>query len=240
MKNLGSHIKRLASQSSSFHEVVEISLLAQKYLSYFRYKCRLEPMAMNEKLEAIKQEVFRLVSENKVPEAVGKLMSLYKNSDGTYFDDLLLLSRQYKDLTDRQMSGLVDDEEANIEKNRVSHGLINIVNNLHTDPAIVKKFGLPGTVVPEKKSRRIPLWSWLIPLVAIGGVALFLILGRDGDKPSPPPVTEVPPQTETASATTEYDPKSRQPDYSNQPRKLPTKIAGTSSPRERTGPILNP
>ncbi len=132
-------------------------------------------MAANEKLQQFKQEIFQLVSENKIPEAIGKLMELYKSPDGTYFDDILLLSRQYKDLTDRQMSGLVDEQDGNIEENKISHGLIHIINNLHTDPAVAKHFGMANptpTPVPasNQKDKKKP-WIWIVPII----LSLFLL-----------------------------------------------------------------
>ena len=171
-------------------------------------------MATNKELEAIKQEVFQLISENKIPEAVGKLMTLYKNSEGTYFDDLLLLSRQYKDVTDRQMSGLLDDQKASIEKNRVSHGIINILNNLHTDPAIAGKFGIEQPSARAEKQKPFPFWAWLIPLLAVSGFVLFFIFNQNRKESSSPPVTaKEKPQIKAEQQTKLPEP---QPDAGNQ------------------------
>ena len=147
-------------------------------------------MPENEQLNQFKDEIFRLVSQNKVPEAIGKLIELYKSPDGTYYDDLLLLSRQYKDLTDRQLSGLVDDDKANLEKNRIAHGLINIITNLQTDPVAARHFGIE---VPSQTSRKtsgsstskpkIKPWIWLIPLGLIAlAILIFLFPSKNSSK----------------------------------------------------------
>ncbi len=136
-------------------------------------------MATNEKLEKFQEKVVELLSDNRVPEAIRKLKKLYRSSSDPYYDDLILFARQYRDLSDRQMSGLIDDAAANIEKNRITHGLISIVHNISDDPTGAAYFGLepPKSVIAPKvesiSNRRIPYIMWLIPVLLVVIVAIY-------------------------------------------------------------------
>lgn len=141
-------------------------------------------MSAKRNLEQFRKEIFDLVSNNKLPQAIGKLIELYKSPKGTYYDDLLMLSRQFKDLTDRQMSGLIDDQAANIEKNRITHGLINIIANLESDPVAAEHFGITKGDSPIQKrgdrSAKLSFLVWLVPVVL-----LSVFLGFYFNQPQP-------------------------------------------------------
>ena len=138
-------------------------------------------MSHHPKLDSFRQEISQLISENQLTKAIGKLVGLYKSPKGTYYDDLLLLSRQLKDLNDRQMSGLIEDSKANIEKNRITHGLINILSNLESDPVAAKYFGIEtkGEVPlpPAQSSTSKSKWPLIISIV-VGFIFGYFMISR--------------------------------------------------------------
>ena len=146
-------------------------------------------MPTNERLDQFREEIFELVSENEVPQAIDKVLALYPNSVGTYYDDLLLLCRQFQDLEDRQLSGRIDDEDATIEKNKITYGLINIVTNLDKDPVAAKHFGLTVEEVIEQREAKSEetsrptkvntLLLGIISVILIGLVIVFLIPSKE-------------------------------------------------------------
>ncbi len=196
-------------------------------------------------IDAFRKEIFQLISENEIPEAIGKLMELYPSPEGTYYDDLLLLSRQFQDLTDRQMSGLVNHDNANIEKNRITQGLIHIVSNLHTDPVAAQHFGISpveeNTSDPPTKSRRRSKWLWLVPvgfLVVIG--AVYLASYRHaGTGPEAKPQAAQTEETDQSSKLSENEtaptqPNSTEPAEENEKAKIdqPRVEPNTKPPKE--------
>ena len=146
-------------------------------------------MEGKEKLSVIKDEVFQLISSNMVPKAIARLKSLYKKTGGQYYDELLLLSRQFNDLNDRQIKGLIDDKDANIEKNRISHNLINLTNNLEQDVAVASYFGLvEEDAVPSGPSDSSSAGSnwrklgWAVPILLVGLLIAFFMFSRKNEK----------------------------------------------------------
>lgn len=190
-------------------------------------------MKEQENLDEFKKEIFRLIADNKVPEAIGKLVELYRSPDGIYYDDLLLLSRQFKDLTDRQMTGLVDDNRANLEKNKITHGLINIISNIETDPVAAKYFGIEvqapdpsidASAKPTNKSNSNPL-IWIAPiliLLVVGGIFFLRPTGGNDTPTNNQPVTEqVKPTSDKTESTQPNPPKENTQIQKTEDEKLP-------------------
>lgn len=195
-------------------------------------------MDQQDQIVAFKKEIFELVSQNKVPEAIGRLIEIYHAPEGTYYDDLLLLSRQFSDLTDRQLSGLLDDEDANIEKNQITHGLIHIVSNLHTDPVVAKRFRLPLPTVeqadPPKEKSKIPGWIVLVGAVfMIAIIGIFLVSDRNESADTTPTLPEVT-QVEPTDNNLPPSEQNTTPQPRTQERSSPERPPAQSTPQERT------
>ena len=101
-----------------------------------------------------------------------------------------MIARQHKDLNDKLLGGLIDNQDSGIELNRISHNLIQLVSGLNGDAHVLKYFGLP---VPEnvgpttndaarKPSSIVRRWAWMVPFVMMGLLAVFFMLPKDGSK----------------------------------------------------------
>lgn len=83
-------------------------------------------MSPQARLHACRKDIFRLVLRNEVPQALSRLGARCPSTDGTDYAGLLLRFGQYKDPIDRQLAGLIDDEDANLEKHQLTHAQLQI------------------------------------------------------------------------------------------------------------------
>lgn len=125
-----------------------------------------------------KEDLQQLLIEGKTREAIQRLLNVYDNLQGEYHDEVIVLAGRLKRLKDKEMAGVLDNEDADRQTNSIKYDLLQIIDSLHQDPAVAKYFGLstPTSPITTPKNRTtLPLFigGLLTGLLVVFGAFYF-------------------------------------------------------------------
>ena len=95
-------------------------------------------------MEEIKQEVRRLIGRAKVEQAFEKLLALPKEQLGSAESELFQLQGRWTQVTQEERQFLISSEQAGLERNRITHALLTLIDQLGKIVEIINE-DPPGT-----------------------------------------------------------------------------------------------
>jgi hypothetical protein len=122
---------------------IEALLLAGYYLAFWRKDSLFRPNAQlildfaaqkasawQQKGNTLRQQCFESIASNDMPGAFNLLKSQFSASSGDDLNAVVLLQNQYNELSRQRDFNLVEPGQAQISLNRITMGLINLVEKL--------------------------------------------------------------------------------------------------------------
>lgn len=81
----------------------------------------------------------KLIANDNLPEAIRQLNALFKNS--AKLNEAILQSARFEDISRQIRIGVVTAEEANLEKNKIRMGILDLLNTLEVsdDPGLAQE-----------------------------------------------------------------------------------------------------
>ncbi len=166
------------------------------------FTCHAKIRDMN--LDQFAQEVRLLIAQGETQEAIERLLQLYNQAKGEYYDELIVVASHYKILRDKIMAGTLDADDASVQTNAINHSLLQLIDHIDQDKPLLRYFKQDDNKIPQlpdfklktKKSNRNLLIG--IGIGAVLLVAVFLIGQQFGGSKSNLAEPAVPEETQTA------------------------------------------
>ena len=160
-------------------------------------------------IEQFAQELRLLIAEGKTQEAIDRLLAIYNQTKGEYYDELIVVSSHFKILRDKMIAGAMDNEEASVQNNAINHSLLQLIDQLGQDKPLLRHFREPDTgTTPQlpdfkpapRNNNRNRIIAGILGLALLAAV---FFLGQRLGRPDTGPTTKVvPTQPDPADTTT--------------------------------------
>lgn len=154
-------------------------------------------------LDQFAQEVRLLIAQGETQEAIERLLQLYNQAKGEYYDELIVVASHYKILRDKIMAGTLDADDASVQTNAINHSLLQLIDHIDEDKPLLRYYKLDDNKIPQlpdfktqtKRSNRNLLIG--IGVGAVLLVAVFLVGQQFGSPKISPAEPEIPEETQT-------------------------------------------
>lgn len=155
-------------------------------------------------LDQFAQEVRLLIAQGETQEAINRLLQLYNQAKGEYYDELIVVASHYKILRDKIMAGTLDADDASVQTNAINHSLLQLIDHIDQDKPLLRYFKQDDNKIPQlpdfksktKKSNRNLLIG--IGVGAVLLVAVFWIGQQFGGSKTNPAEPEISEDTQVA------------------------------------------
>lgn len=123
---------------------------------------------------AFKQTLRNDLINGQPQQAIERLLEIYDKIGGESQDEVIVLAGRLKRLRDREIAGVLSTEEVDRQTNTIKYNLLQLIDQLHQDPAIANHFGLVIPKTNTKSSQNPTLTSsrWFI----LGGIVLTIAI----------------------------------------------------------------
>lgn len=110
---------------------------------YFGHKAK----RMN--LEQFAQQLRILIAQGETNQAIDRLLEVYNQTKGEYYDELIVIASHYKMLRDKTLAGALEDDEAAVQNNAINHSLLQLIDQLDEDKPLRRHFRLDDSKLPD-------------------------------------------------------------------------------------------
>ncbi len=165
-------------------------------------------------LDQFSQELRLLIAEGETQQAIERLLGIYNQTKGAYYDELIVIASHHKSLRDKVLAGALDEDDASIQTNAINHSLLQLIDHLAEDKPLLRHFKMDSSKasvvsLPDFKaasSSKKRNWYLGIAVLAIaGGLVLVFLLGQyfgSANKDEVSANVQIP-ATDTATTTAE-------------------------------------
>jgi len=181
-------------------------------------------------LEQLAQELRLLIAQGETDEAIDRLLNVYNQTKGEYYDELIVIASHHKMLRDKIMAGAIEADDAAAQRNAINHSLLQLIDHLDEDEPLRRHFKVDDAKMPDlpdfkpkPKSSNRNLFIGIVVVLIVG----FFLLSRsfgNRDQTAKAQTEQQPeaPVTEESTAPTERNtPQPSREEDAQQPEEAP-------------------
>jgi len=190
-------------------------------------------------LEQLAQELRLLIAQGETDEAIDRLLRVYNQTKGEYYDELIVIASHHKMLRDKIMVGAIEADDAAAQRNAINHSLLQLIDHLDEDEPLRRHFKVDDAKMPDlpdfkpkaKRNNRNVFIGIGIGVVLIVG---FFLLSRsfgNRDQTAEAQTEQQPEAPVTEESTTPTERNTPQPPR-DEPTPSPTREEDAQQPEE--------
>ncbi len=200
---------------------------------YFEHKAK----RMN--LEQLAQELRLLIAQGETDEAIDRLLRVYNQTKGEYYDELIVIASHHKMLRDKIMAGAIEADDAAAQRNAINHSLLQLIDHLDEDEPLRRHFKVDDAKMPDlpdfkpkpkSNNRNLFIGIGIVVVLIVG----FFLLSRsfgNRDQTAEAQTEQQPEAPVTEESTTPTERNTPQPPR-DEPTPSPTREEDAQQPEE--------